>query len=336
MDAFIHLNAKFWGWALLHLLFLWLAVFPYLSLRSYIRRGGRVRIHTHLCPPEGEVRTQRQPSEAYVLFLSGVGRVSSQTMSMRERGILQRLAQLCPTAVVLDDVFAYSINNLPLTENRRLSQYWRWVMRQKLKKRLLHSLIGYLINLRNIVQIATSADTRYAQVYNAGFARALLHHLRQYGYDPTHPKPLFIVSYSGAGQIAAGAVKHLEQYGLPVYALMLACFFTEGPGVIQARHLWEFVGSADVAYRFCYTFTPSRWRRWSSGWKHFVQEGKMTRIDMGAMRHTGRGGYLDRNSHLPCGTSYIDFTAIQFANIINRVCAQYDHQPSMQKPSLAS
>ncbi len=333
MATFIDFDAAFWGWAVFHLLILWLAVYPYLALRSFIRHQGNIKIHSALRPPEGAVRTRRQQNEAYVLFLSGVGRVSSQTMSMRERGILQRLADRCPTAVVLDDVFAYSINNLPLTENRRLSRYWRWVMRQKLKKNLIHTLIGHLINLRNIVQITISADCRYAQVYNAGFARVLVHHLQQYGYDPDNPKPVFIVSYSGAGQIAAGAVKHLAAYELPVYALMLACFFTEGPGVVNARHLWEFIGSADAVYRFCYSFTPSRWRVWPSDWSRFVKSGKMTRVDMGAMSHTGRGGYLDRNSHLPDGNSYIDFTAAQFADIINSVAAQYagEHSPSSER-----
>lgn len=329
-------DAAFWGWAVLHLLLLWLAVFPFLSLRSYIKNPRDIKIHSKLCPPEGDVRTLRRQNEAYVLFLSGVGRVSSQTMSMRERGILQRLAQLCPTTVVLDDVFAYSINNLPLTEDRRLSRYWRWVMRQKLKKNLLHSLIGYLINFRNIVQITMSADSRYSQIYNVGFARVLVHHLQQYGYEPERPKPVFIVSYSGAGQIAAGAVKHLTEHGLPVYALMLACFFTEGPGIANARHVWEFIGSADVAYRFCFTFTPSRWQSLPSPWSRLIKDGKMTRVDMGAMRHTGRGGYLDRNSYMPDGASYIDFTATKFAEIINAINTQYanEHPAPRREPTV--
>ncbi len=330
MDSFIYFDTAFWGWGTLHLLFLWLAVFPYLSLRAFIRNGRKVEIHSQLCPPEGDVRTLRKRNEAYVLFLSGVGRVSSQTMSMRERGILQRLARLCPSTVVLDDVFAYSINNLPLTENRRLSGYWRWVFKQKLKKNLLHALVGYLINFRNIVQITMSADTRYSQIYNEGFARVLVRHLEQYGYELENPKPVFIVSYSGAGQIAAGAVKYLEQYGLPVYALMLACFFTEGPGVVKAKHLWEFIGSADVAYRICFTFTPSRWQGLPTPWSRFVREGKMTRVEMGAMRHTGRGGYLDRNSRMPDGSSYIDFTAAKFAEIINEIGVQHTGEPSLK------
>lgn len=327
LEFLMPLNAGpgFWGWMFLHLLLIWLALYPLAILRSYIKSGGNVTIYSRRIPPEGNVRRVHSVRDAYVLFLSGVGRVSSRTHSLREKGILERLANRCPTAVVLDDVFAYSINNMPLTENRRLSVVWRWAMRQKLKKRHIHGWLGYLINFRNIIHIAISGDVRYARVYNRGFARVLIHHLEQYGYDLKQPKPLFIVSYSGAGQVAAGAVKHLRQeYDLPVYALMLACFFTEGPGVVAANHIWEFIGTMDRAYDFCYTFTPSRWLRFGRNtWSRYVRNGGITRIDMGAMKHTGRGGYLDQNSLLPNGVCYIDFTAEQFASIINRISARH-------------
>lgn len=324
MDTMIQVDAGFVGWTVFHLLFLGLALHPLIVLREYIKSNGAVAIHSKPIPPDANVRRMRDRNEAYVLFLSGVGRVSSLTYSKREQGILQRIADLCPTAVVLDDVFAYSINNLPLTENRRLSAVWRWAMRRKLKKTPLNAILGYLINFRNIVQIVTSADRRYASLYNQAFARVLVNHLRHYGFDLKDPKPILIVSYSGAGQIAAGAVQHLSRdFGLTVHALMLACFFTEGPGVSHAHHIWEFIGRRDRAYGFCYFFTPSRWTRFASTpWTRFVEMGKTTRVDMGAMKHTGRGGYLDQNSHLPNGLSYIDHTASQLAGIINRVCAQ--------------
>ncbi len=325
LAAFASLDGPFWGWAVLHLAFLWLALYPLFALRAYIKAGGNVSIYSRLVPPEGNVRRRRDRNEAYVLFLSGVGRVSSQTHSLREKGILQRLADLCPKAVVLDDVFAYSINNKPLTEHRRLSLIWRWAMRQKLKKRRLNGLLGYLINVRNIVQVATSSDVRYARVYNRGFSRVLAHHLAQYGYDFNRPQPLFIVAYSGAGQIAAGAVKYLrEEYDVPVYIMMLACFFTEGPGIVAANHIWEFIGTMDKAYALFYALTPSRWVRFGrTAWSRRVKQGGITRISMGAMKHTGRGGYLDRNSLLPNGVHYIDHTAQNFADIINRICAQH-------------
>ncbi len=322
-------DAAFWLWAVLHLALLWLAVYPIIMLRGFVRNGGKLTIHSRLVPPEGNVRRQRSSNEAYVLFLSGIGRVSSHTYSQREKGILNRIADLCPQAVVLDDVFAYSINNLPLTEERSLSALWRWAMRQKLKRRKLNSLLGYIINLRNIVQVATSGDRRYSQVYNKGFSDVLSHHLQQYGYDLDNPKPLFLVSYSGAGQIAAGAIQPLrENYGLPVYAMMLACFFTEGPGVVSANHIWEFFGTLDKVYRFFQAVTPSRWLRLghNNAWSQYFRQGGVTQVDMGAMKHTGRGGYLDRNSILPNGMRYIDYTASQFAEVINSISTQHDRE----------
>ncbi len=328
LNSVLQLDASFWLWATFHLSVFWLAIYPIAMLRKFVRSGGQLTIHSRLVPPEGNVRKQRGSNEAYVLFLSGIGRVSSHTYSQREKGILKRIADLCPRAVVLDDVFAYSINNLPLTEERRLSILWRWAMRQKLKKRKFNALLGYLINLRNIVQVATSSDTRYSQVYNRGFSDVLVYHLQQYGYDLNSPKPLFIVSYSGAGQIAAGAVRPLrEKYGLPVYAMMLACFFTEGPGVVAANHIWEFFGSMDRAYKLFHAVTPSRWLRLSrNAWSEYFRQGGVTRIDMGAMKHTGRGGYLDQNSRLPNGMRYIDYTASQFSEVINGISSQHEQE----------
>lgn len=325
LSVVLELDPAFWFWGVLHLIPLLMAIHPITTLRNFVRNGEHITIHSRLIPPEGNVRRQRGSNEAYVLFLSGVGRVSSHTYSQRERGILERISDLCPRAVVLDDVFAYSINNSPLTENRPLSVFWRWAMRQKLKKRRINAILGYMINLRNIVQVATSGDRRYSHVYNKAFSSVLAHHLQQYGYDLNNPKPLFLVSYSGAGQIAAGAVRPLrEDYGLPVYAMMLACFFTDGPGVVAANHIWEFFGTMDKAYRLFLAVTPSRWARLrGNDWSKYLRHGGVTQVDMGAMKHTGRGGYLDRNSTLPNGVRYIDHTALQFAEVINRISAQH-------------
>ena len=325
--AEVHFDAAFWIWGCVLLVFLGFALYPMLTLGPYIRAGCRIDIHRSRIPPDRNVRRPDPDSDAFVLFLSGVGRVSALTMSRREQGILQRLSELCEGTVLLDDVFAYSINNLPLVSHRRLSPMWRWALRHKLKKRLHNSAVGYLINLRNILHILISADSRYAMVYNRGCAKVITDHLQQYGYDLSRPKPLVIVSYSGAGQIAAGAVQHLwDEYRLPVYVLMLACFFT-GSGVDRANHVWEFIGSADQAYRFCLVFSPSRWLiPRLSLWRRLTKAGRTTRIDMGAMKHTGRGGYLDRNSVTPEGVSFIDATAESMAEVINRIRDTAEHR----------
>ena len=318
----VHMDAAFWIWGCVLAVFLGFAIYPILTLGPYIRAGCKIDIHRNRIPPDNKVRQPNPDSDAFVLFLSGVGRVSASTMSRREQGILHRLAELCDSAVLLDDVFAYSINNLPLVTHRRLSPMWRWALRHKLKKRLHNSILGYLINLRNILHILISADSRYAMVYNRGCAHVITDHLQQYGYDLARPKPLVIVSYSGAGQIAAGAVQHLsDEYRLPVYVLMLACFFT-GSGVDRANHVWEFIGSVDQAYRFCLLFSPSRWLiPRLSLWRRLTAAGRTTRIDMGAMKHTGRGGYLDRNSVTPEGVPFIDATAMAMADVINQIRA---------------
>lgn len=56
--------------------------------------------------------SKKAAASAYVLFLSGIGRVSGQTLSYREQGFLDRLRDRLPDAVVIDNIFPYSVNKI--------------------------------------------------------------------------------------------------------------------------------------------------------------------------------------------------------------------------------
>ena len=70
-------------------------------------------------------------AQCFVIFLSGVGRVSGETISYREQDFLQRLSTALPHAVIVDDIFPYSFNNLPLSAQPYLGWLWRWALRTK-------------------------------------------------------------------------------------------------------------------------------------------------------------------------------------------------------------
>ncbi len=73
------------------------------------------KIYHDNIPGDGAVRTVRPGARSYVLFLSGIGRVSGHTLSFREQEFMRLLANKASDAVIIDDIFPYSVNNLALT-----------------------------------------------------------------------------------------------------------------------------------------------------------------------------------------------------------------------------
>ncbi len=192
-------------------LLVWAAVSPFEALGWWAGWFGD-RVYYEPLPPEGMVRTTKPNPDAFVVFMSGVGRVSGQTLSRREQGFLQELAETLPNTVVIDDIFPYSVNSLPLTGQPFFASLWRWALRRKLSGHRLEGFAGMLINARNIFQVTMSADKRYGPIYNQAMAHVIIHGLTRYGYHPEDPRPVFLMGYSGAAQITMGAATYLKEW----------------------------------------------------------------------------------------------------------------------------
>lgn len=265
-------------------------------------------------PPSEDVLATSAHAESFLFFLSGVGRVSGEPISFRERDFLRRLTQAMPNTVIVDDIFPFSVNNLPLTAQPYLGWFWRWTLRRKLSGTMF---VGYLINLRNIFQIFVSADRRYAPVINQGLAEVMMAGLLRHGYDPNRHTPVFIIGYSGSGQMAVGPAKYLKEWiNAPLYVISLGGVFASDPSLLEIDQLYHLVGDNDKIERYRY-LSPGHWPFFAtSEWNRALRQGKVTRISMGPMQHTGRGGYLDAKSALPNGMLYIDKTVEVIGEVI--------------------
>ncbi len=189
------------------------------------------------------MRTVRPETDSYLIFLSGIGRVSGETFSIYEREFLQRLAAALPHTVIIDDIFPYSINNLALTGQRFFARLWRLALWSKMHG---SKLIGYLINVRNLWQIMLSADKRYGPMYNQASAEVLMDGLLRYNYDLSRPVPVYLLAYSGAGQIAVRAAGYLaEMIGAPIRVISMSGIFSSDPSLLKIDHLYHIVGSKD-------------------------------------------------------------------------------------------
>lgn len=303
---------------------IWAALSPFELLGWWAGWFGE-KIYDGGVPGGDEERPVNYDPKSYLIFISGVGKATGETLSYRETEFLRRLTDEIPDTVIISDLFPYSVNNLPLTGQPFFARLWRWALRRKLNGPVL---AGYLINLRNIWQLMISADRRYGPMYNQAVAEVIVNGLRRYGYDPEQPRPIFMLGYSGAGQLAVGPVIYLKEWlRTEVYTMVLGGVFASDPSLEVADHVYYLYGQKDSVHKWG-MLAPGRWpMTMASAWNRARRRGKVTMIDMGPMGHTGRGGYLDHKMALPDGTFYIDRTVERVVEIVRR------HEQAPKEPS---
>ncbi len=307
MDVFTYLGVAVVG------LFVWAAFSPFETMGWWAGWFGD-KIYTDKIPSDGLLRMVRPNAHCYIVFLSGVGRVSSKTVSFREQDFLQRLAHALPNAVIIDDVFPYSVNNLALTGQPYFARFWRWAFA---RKRNGSRIAGNFINLRNIFQILASADKRYGPMFNQATAEILTHGLLRYDYDPQGDVPVYVIGYSGSGQMAVGAARYMKEWiQAPLYVISIGGVFKSDPGLDAMDHLYHLYGAKDRVHKFSLA-DLGRWPIYrSSIWNRVRREGKVTEINVGPMGHSGRGAYLDAKTALADGTLFVDKTVAVIKEIV--------------------
>ncbi len=255
--------------------------------------------------------------ENYIVFLSGISRVSGEPLSRREQNFLRRLASAMPRTVVIDNIFPYSVNNLPLTGQPVFAGMWRWALRRKLSKHWLERLAGYLINVRNMWQVAMSIDKRYGPIYNQALAQVLINTLVKRGYDIEKRQPVILIGYSGAGQIAIGAATYLkEELDAPIFVVSLGGIFGSDVGLLAADHVFHLYGADDRPQRLGKILFPGRWPFFFySSWNRAVRMGRYTEICLGSIAHSGGVGYLTTSRTLSGGGTHLDNTVNTIAGL---------------------
>lgn len=283
----------------------WAALAPFEALGWWAGWFGS-NIHTDDLPVDIPPAKSVENVHSYLVFLSGIAQVGGESLSRRERAFLNRLDDSLAHTIVIDDIFPYSVNNLPLTGQPFFSRLWRWALRRKLSDNWLERLGGYLINLRNIWQVAISIDHRYGPIYNQAMARVIAHGLGRHGYDPEQPLPVFIVGYSGAGQIAVGAAPYLrELIGGAVYVILLGGICGSDPGLLAVDRVYHLYGENDTSQRLTPLVFPGRWPlMWYSDWNRARKQGRIVFRRLGPMTHAGHTGYMTTSQHLDDGRTF--------------------------------
>lgn len=258
------------------------------------------------------------PSEAkqFVVYLTGIGGTSPTEYSGLEQAFLTELRLRLPEVELVDDVFPYAASNKALTGERVFSWFWRRL--RGLRGRGVAGTIAFLINIRNLWQVLVSSDDRFGPLYNYATAQHVLGKLLKHGYRMGSGIPITLIGYSGGGQIAVGAAPLLEEAArAPVHVISLGGVMSSNEAILDLDSLTHLYGAKDSTQRLGYVMFPQRWPffPWTS-WNKARKAGIIKKVLIGPMVHTGPNGYLDSETELENGQSYLERTLETMSELI--------------------
>jgi len=257
-------------------------------------------------------------AEHYVVYLSGIGVASADGLAPDEIDFINQLNAVMPEAAIITDVFPYSVSNNPLTGQRALTPLWNKVREMQAKNPdNLAAMIT--INIRNLLQVLVSADPRYGPIYSVGVAEEIARSLAKHGYRLGSKKPVYLIGFSGGGQISVGSTPYLSpMIDAPVYVISIGGVISDDPGIKHVGHLTHFYGEKDPLQKLGEILWSGRWPvMLQSDWNRAKARGRISMIDLGPMAHNSYGGYYDVRVKLPDGENYCVATANAVRNAVH-------------------
>lgn len=260
------------------------------------------------------------PIERYVIYLDGICQSTFEYFPDVEE-FLRELSQALPDNIlIIKGIIPYSVLNRPLTEDRVWAFFWRLADRLKMSKSggLFSVLFTVFINIRNLLIVAVSADSRYGQIYNQGTAQVMYNSLIHHGYKPDSGIPITLIGYSGGGQVAMGATPFLKQaLNAPIEVISIAGVISGNINALIPQQLYHLVGEKDVVERLGAILFPRRWKIFFlSYWNRAKQRGNITFLSLDKVGHEGKNGPFDSQKYLPNGKTHLQHTVDLVVGII--------------------
>ncbi|HEY1975876.1 MAG TPA: hypothetical protein VGG89_05005 [Candidatus Baltobacteraceae bacterium] len=283
-----------------------------------------------------------QDVSRYVVYLDGVAQSSSHYTPDIET-FLDALAAELPDGVrLIRGVMSYSVMNRPLEDDPLFSRLWSFIDSERLggpsgsadggrvgaKRRSAFSMLGVpgarsalgmVVNLRNMLIVAVSADPRYGPMYNFGIAQIVVKSLVANGYKPRSGVPLTLIGYSGGGQMACGSARFVKQaIDGPIDVISLGGVISGDDPILDLEHLYHFVGDRDNVERIGPVLFASRWKiAVLSNWNRARRLGRLTEISLGPVGHQVPGGMLDPNLELHDGRTALRQTLDYIEHVLD-------------------
>ena len=311
------------------------ALAPFESLGWWAGWFGRSAGKNAAATSEQKASEKQLPAEAqhYLVYLSGIGAISGDFLEKEEIDLCDQLATRFPGTAVVRDVFPYAMNNRGLTSQRFFTWLWKRIIQVKLRKK---TLLTNLINVRNMFQVAVSADLRYGPIYNYGTAEVIRDELLRQGYRVGSGKQVTIIGYSGGGQIALGAATYLHPMleGAPLRIISLGGVMADDPGLDYIEHLYHFYGTKDPVQKIGQIAYAGRWPILPySPWNRAKADGKISMIAVGPIGHTGAKGYFSETSHLENGLCFLDCSVDAITHVLSRYADETVNHNPVEQPT---
>jgi predicted Abi (CAAX) family protease len=276
--------------------------------------------------------TDESEISRYVVYLDGISKSTFEYLPDVEEFLHALTPALPENVALIRDIMPYSVLNNPLIEDRPLAFLWRLTDDRRLNNPA--SLLGMLINLRNVWTVAVSADKRYGPIYNQGIAQVIYNGLINHGYHPDTGIPVTLIGFSGGGQMAAACAPFLRRaLSGPIDVISLGGVISGNCNILKLEHLYHLVGQKDIVERLGAVMFPGRWKLFPlSYWNRAKQRGKISFVSLGPVGHQIPGGLMDPDKHLPDGRSYLQQTIDLIAAILHGELLREERVAS-RKPS---
>jgi hypothetical protein len=281
--------------------------------------GDRIETSADEVPRNETVPRERVAR--YAIYLDGIAQSDSSYCKEIET-FLDALAPELPDGVCLiRGVMAYSVLNRPLDDDPLWSLLWKFVDSERYRAIGFPAIVlRMIVNLRNVMIVAVSADPRYGPMYNFGVAYVMYRSLIANGYRLRSGTPVTLIGYSGGAQMACGAAHFLKAaLGAPVGVISLGGVISGDDPILALEHVYHLVGTKDRVERIGLVMFPSRWAiAVRSCWNRAKRVGRLTQISLGPVRHFGRGSMLDPQTKLPDGRTNLRETLDYIEAVVGR------------------
>jgi hypothetical protein len=266
-------------------------------------------------PPEIPYARGADPSRpplAYVVYLDGIGK--RRFADTRDGGqLVKAIIAKAPELRILGQIQPYS----PLASPLSGRPVWDWLKRH----------VGITLFLHNVMQTFVASDRRYRPLYNRAVSAQIGDQLRLAGYEPNSGVPVVLLCYSGAAQVASGAINELSSdLCAPLWLIMLGGFHNGANDLSCACHVYRLTSPNDWIEKVGAALFPQRWRLFRrSPWNKALDAGKITVHSLDPATHVGPKSYISRTARLADGRTYLDRTAETMVGMIRRDCMTKTH-----------
>ncbi len=265
----------------------------------------------------GELATPVDETDSisrYIVYLDGIGKSTFEYLPDVEDFLAALIEKLPSDIALIRGIMPYSVLNNPLNEDRPLAFLWR--LTEKLRGSNPDSLLGLMVNIRNTIIVAVSADQRYGPLYNRGIAQVVYNGLLKNGYQLGSSTPITLMGFSGGAQMAAACAPFLKRaLSAPIDVISLGGVISGNCNVLELEHLYHLMGDRDSVEKLGLMF-PGRWPLFFlSYWNRAKRRGKISIMSLGPVGHQLPGGMMDPEFQLADGRTALEQTvdAIQAA-----------------------